>query len=81
MTRKDYKLVASAIKRMYDNSIRTSDGMKRISGLQLSAWSIAQALQKDNDKFNPVTFIKACGMHVDKEMLDKWCPSKESVLY
>jgi len=51
MTKKDYVLLASVIKR--------NQGYKVVDRIALD---IADALQADNKRFNRVVFLKACGI-------------------
>ena len=51
MTKKDYVLLASVIK-----------GRRGYKVVDTLAFDIADALQADNERFNRVVFLKACGI-------------------
>lgn len=55
MTRKDYKLIAAAIKRA-----KPAGGHD--TGIARVVREMTAALQEDNPKFNPEKFAAACGM-------------------
>lgn len=57
MTRKDYVLIAEAIRKETDSSVTDSHIVRRV------AYAIADVLQRDNIRFNSETFIKACGFN------------------
>ena len=60
MTRKDYVLLAEAIKA----AVEATDYPERLGAL-LAANEISHRLQQDNPRFDRVRFIKACGLEVD----------------
>lgn len=57
MTRKDYELIAAAIKTQVA-------GHERDLATKVVAEAIAQALQRDNPRFDRARFLKACGFEV-----------------
>jgi hypothetical protein len=60
MTRKDYVLIADAIKNSRDNwEGFTPEAQEAIDGL---ARSLASKLAGDNPRFNRETFLTACGV-------------------
>lgn len=60
MTRKDYVLLAEAIKA----AVEATDYPERLGAL-LAANEIAHRLQQDNPRFDRARFLKACGLEVD----------------
>ena len=60
MTRKDYILIAAALKAAH-NSPATVDGHRCI---YLAAERIADALASDNPRFDIARFLKACGVQI-----------------
>ena len=74
MTRKDYELIAAVFKRYADADSANEEHLKsagfetphadraRASRTRLIIRDIATALQQDNPRFNPDTFLKACGL-------------------
>jgi hypothetical protein len=65
MTKKDYKLIAAQIARVRLNAA-TDDNHERGDHMRLGAAHIAanlaRALRADNPRFDPVTFLLACGI-------------------
>ena len=59
MTRKDYQLIADVIKKTATCS-ETGDSWP--TSLEALALNFAQELQKDNPRFKPALFLKACGI-------------------
>lgn len=58
MTRKDYELIAKALRQEIDAACSCNDcHIKR-----RMVKSLATVLQEDNPRFNPDKFIKACGL-------------------
>ena len=74
MTRKDYELIARTLKRYVDADTAnrehqasagfepTTPDRSREQRTILICQDMAKALQSDNPKFNPETFMKACGL-------------------
>lgn len=74
MTRKDYELLAQVLRRytdtdnahikhMEETDFEPSDTDRaRSSRTRLIIRDIATALEIDNPRFNPETFLKACGL-------------------
>lgn len=63
MTRKDYELIAEAIKSAYDAIDHKADGgVMQMWGVEKAAQSIAWALTDSNTRFDRDRFIKACGV-------------------
>jgi len=58
MTRKDYQLIADVIKA--SNAMSPEDKAHEL--YKSLAVSLAQELQKDNPRFKPALFLKACGI-------------------
>jgi hypothetical protein len=58
MTRKDYQLIASALKESREDCITE---LARL-GVQVTAIKIAKALKRDNSRFNEDRFLDACGI-------------------
>lgn len=63
MTKKDYELIASAIKANYDMAINSHD-LKPTPDyvIKLVAETIAGVLAQQNDKFDRNRFLQACGV-------------------
>ena len=59
MTRKDYILIAEAIKQTADMSRSFADA-EALRGARLTANHIATALGRDNPRFDRERFLKAC---------------------
>ena len=61
MTRKDYILIAEAIKRSHDGDVGNlpRDGVR--TGAFEAAHFIACALLRDNSRFDKARFMSACG--------------------
>ena len=61
MTRKDYILIAEAIKRAHDGDV----GNLPRDGVRLGAYEVAHylanALRRDNPRFERARFMSACG--------------------
>jgi hypothetical protein len=65
MTRKDYKIIAQAIKdsmEMNKHSWKTTDVTDRQIGIIGLAETLAIRLQEDNPNFKSDVFYKACGI-------------------
>lgn len=61
MTRKDYELLAQAVRdALYDPSVQPSTECQR--AVRLVACHIADDLADDNDRFDRERFLKACGV-------------------
>lgn len=58
MSRKDYELIAQAFKDELDDELVTAE---EIGALKSLANRLAFCLSEDNDRFNAVRFITACG--------------------
>lgn len=67
MTKKDYILIANAIKEVYeyqkDNDGNGSKAIKQ-GAIKVVSESIADALKYDNERFNRTRFMTACGMDI-----------------
>jgi hypothetical protein len=62
MTRKDFELIAKAIKSAvdYEQTFEDSNtGTRSIAGV---AFNLADALADTNDRFDRAKFLKACGV-------------------
>ncbi len=59
MTKKDYELIAAAIKIESDNF---KDDIKSFEVVYFTARGIASALRVDNPRFDSARFMKACGV-------------------
>lgn len=61
MTRKDYILIAEALRAIYLEAKKTSkdsdNQVARLSGVQEAATEVAEALQRDNPSFNLYHFL------------------------
>ena len=64
MTKKDYELIASAIKQFKDWWNIDSKPSKT---MRLFAEEISNALASKNPRFDKQKFLKACGVEVDKK--------------
>lgn len=58
MTRKDYVLIAAALKRA--SALSETDSQRR--GVSRAAGSLAGALSADNEAFDRTRFLQACGV-------------------
>jgi hypothetical protein len=71
MTKKDYILIAeqlARVRRLYaTDDCHTRGDIARIAVAEVAA-NLARALQRDNERFNPVTFLLACG--IDKKDIE-----------
>ena len=63
MTRKDYELIAKAIKaaKPSDSTMADYAEMTRKLGWRNTVHSVAEALAGDNPRFDRERFLKACG--------------------
>lgn len=59
MTRKDYRLIASALK---DAREEAKPRKASFFGIDVAAKRIADALEKDNPAFKRAVFLEACGI-------------------
>jgi len=57
MTRKDYILIAAALKAAYDETYHTVH-----AGIDAAAVALADALGRDNPRFDRERFLKAAGV-------------------
>lgn len=74
MTKKDYELIANAIKELNSKLARdylqaqTKDEVNRVAyamnGLNLTADHIASALVATNERYDRERFLKACGVEL-----------------
>lgn len=62
MTRKDYVLIAQAIKETIPSRIVTEIDAAFNRGAGWTAHNIADALEKDNPRFDRERFLAACGV-------------------
>jgi len=62
MTRKDYVLIAAAIKARRDLASAARRSSEFLGGIDAAAETIAAALALDNQRFDLERFIKACGV-------------------
>lgn len=63
MTRKDYVLIAEALKHARDQIPATGEHVAHeLLGNSSSARSIANALADDNPRFDRARFLQACGV-------------------
>jgi hypothetical protein len=65
MTKKDYKLIAAQVARVRLNAAMDDDhvrGDHMANAAAHVAANLARALQADNPRFDPVTFLLACGI-------------------
>lgn len=60
MTKKDYILIAEAIEGTLNNSYQWEQREKE--AIHEVAERIAEALQKDNTRFDSIRFLEACGV-------------------
>ena len=60
MTRKDYQMVADAMKRIVNDPLLGEMDSK--SALQALAYELAKEFHCDNERFKGLTFLKACGL-------------------
>lgn len=58
MTKKDYEKIAKAIRETRDLEIECG----RTPDVDVVALKLARTLKEDNPRFNPSTFLKACGV-------------------
>ncbi len=61
MTRKDYVLIAEALKNARPDPHGTTISRHRYDGWHVSACALADALANDNPRFDRERFLKACG--------------------
>jgi hypothetical protein len=65
MTRKDYEIIAAAIKATQDRIIETTAGavvaQEQLRGVRRTAAHLADALAKENPRFDAGRFLTACG--------------------
>ena len=62
MTRKDYVLIADAIKRTRDNhDVNCEQARASLYAIADAAEAIAYALRRDNSRFEKARFMAACG--------------------
>lgn len=61
MTRKDYVLIAEAIKRAHDGDVGNLPRDNVRTGAFEAAHAIACALRRDNPRFERARFMAACG--------------------
>jgi len=61
MTRKDYVLIAQAIKTQIELSDKFEEGESR-AGAQNIAYDLAWKLYEDNPRFDRARFLEACGV-------------------
>ncbi len=59
MTRKDFELIAAAIRRELDDAQNRTAEQR---GLELAAHSIGSAIKKVNPRFEHGRFLRACGV-------------------
>ena len=70
MTKKDYELIANSIKESIefygrDNDSQSQDELARArTAVIFSARQLANALEKENSKFNKQLFFLSCGLNV-----------------
>lgn len=63
MTRKDYELIADAIKRAMPIAAICADDLPRIrQGWANTALTLARTLADENSRFDRAKFLKACGV-------------------
>lgn len=62
MTRRDYIILASAIKAAYSMFSKPSN---HANGVRTAMHQLSRALQHDNPTFDPQRFAAACGMEAD----------------
>lgn len=58
MTRKDYVLIAKAIKEAYEGAFNAEIQI----GVKRTASILAQSIQNENPKFDRAVFFEACGL-------------------
>lgn len=67
MTKKDYELIAKAMKQSYSNAQsltmpkKTKEDMKLLSGIAFTVYSLTAHLENANHKFDRKKFLAACG--------------------
>ena len=59
MTRKDYQMIAEVLKK---TATCSETGANWPTSLEALALNFAQELKKDNPRFKPALFLKACGI-------------------
>lgn len=65
MTRKDYVLIAGALKSSHvSNTLNNGNRALYNNGIDNAASLIADALARDNPRFDRERFLKACGVEV-----------------
>lgn len=67
MTRKDYVMIADAIRELLADIDRESPGMREVlrgerMGVASVARRLADQLRQDNPRFDRTRFIEACGL-------------------
>ena len=62
MTRKDYILIAAAIRTALEDIIREANRGVLLPQFETLADAIAKALASDNPRFDRERFLKACGV-------------------
>lgn len=65
MTRKDYVLIAAALREARLHALRNEAPDGGVFWLAAAADEIAYALERDNPRFNRERFLAACGCHVE----------------
>jgi hypothetical protein len=62
MTKKDYELIASVIRRAQYQA-RSREGQEAIEAtIECIAGDMAEALYNENTRFDPTRFMEACGI-------------------
>ncbi|MEK6878583.1 MAG: hypothetical protein AABY22_03195 [Nanoarchaeota archaeon] len=61
MTKKDYQLIARAIKKHYNDNLDYYSDYEQNAKLSLLVAELAETLSKENSKFNKIKFCEACG--------------------
>jgi hypothetical protein len=62
MTRKDYILIAAALSAALVKCADNLEGNREAVGVYRCALSLAEALERDNARFDRARFLKACGV-------------------
>lgn len=62
MSRKDYVLIAEAIKRVVDEANAEGKGEEFTNGVRRAVGELSLAFAKNNERFDMDRFVTACGL-------------------
>lgn len=61
MTKKDYELIATVLRRNYEGAVSLGEG-DAVETLEDLAFDMATALEFTSERFNSKLFLQACGV-------------------